>query len=96
MNAWEQYFTVCRVVTENNSKAVEEKFKECESYVDRELKPLFGDCGIVYTKHEEAIKDGCFCIWVDRGSITHKTYKLKDVGIEPVQLETYPIRPDKF
>lgn len=96
VNAWEQYFTECKVVTNRNAELVEEKFKECEAYTKKALKKKYLECGVVFTGHVEAIKAGYFTIWIDTGSVTHKNIKLEDCGIKPVELYDYPIRPDYF
>ena len=33
--------------------------------------------------------------WIDTGSVTHKNIKLEDCGIKPVELNSYPVRPDQ-
>lgn len=96
VNAWEQYFTECEAITDRNAELVEEKFKECEAYTEKVLKKKYPECGVVFTGHAEAIKAGYFTIWIDTGSVTHKSIKLEDYGIKPVELYDYPIRPDYF
>ena len=93
---WEQYFDEHRVTQERNAELVEEKFKECEAYVESVLKKQYPDCGIVFTRHADSIKAGYFTIWVDNGSITHKNIKLEDCGIKPLELFDYPVRPDYY
>lgn len=95
-NMWEQYFAEREVITANNQRLIEEKFREVEDYHEKELKKKYPDSGVVFTRHEEDIKEGRFCIWIDNGSITHKYINLADVGIAPLQLEAYPIRPDRY
>ena len=95
-NVWENYFAECEVVTRNNEAAVEEKFKEVLKYADNVLSKKYSDCGVVYNRHEENLKKGGFLIWIDNGTITHKWYTLAECGIAPLQLESYPIRPDKY
>ena len=96
MNAWEQYFTECEAITDRNAELVEEKFKECEAYTEKVLKKKYPECGVVFTIHAETFKAGYFTIWIDTGSVTHKSIKLEDCGIKPVELYDYPIRPDYF
>lgn len=71
-DAWYQYFTECEAVTDRNAELVEEKFKECEAYTEKVLKKKYPECGVVFTRHAEAIKAGYFTIWIDTGSVTHK------------------------
>lgn len=49
----------------------------------------------VADQNAEAIKAGYFTIWIDTGSVTHKNIKLEDCGITPVELNSYPVRPDQ-
>lgn len=95
-DAWYQYFTECEAVTGRNAELVEEKFKECEAYTEKVLKKKYPECGVVFTRHAEAIKAGYFTIWIGTGSVTHKNIKLEDCDIKPVELYDYPIRPDYF
>ena len=95
-DAWYQYFTECEAITDRNAELMEEKFKECEAYTEKVLKKKYPECGVVFTRHAEAIKAGYFTIWIDTGSVTHKNIKLEDCGIKPVELYDYPIRPDYF
>lgn len=88
-DAWYQYFIECEAVTDRNAELVEEKFKECEAYTDKVLKKKYPECGVVFTRHAEAIKAGYFTIWIDTGSVTHKNIKLEDCGIKPVELYDY-------
>lgn len=90
-----QYFTECEAVTDRNAELVEEKFKECEAYTEKMLKKRYPECGVVFTGHAEAIKAGYFTIWIDTGNVTHKNIKLEDCGIKPVELNSYPVRPDQ-
>lgn len=93
---WEQYFDEHRVIQERNAELVEEKFKECEAYVESVLKNQYPDCGIVFTRHADSIKAGYFTIWIGGASITHKNIKLEDCGIKPLELFDYPVRPDYY
>lgn len=95
-SAWEQYFAECEVIAENNKRAIEDKFQEVETYHEKELRKKYPDSGVVFTRHEESLKEGYFCIWIDNGTITHKNIKLSECGIAPLQLEARPIRPDKY
>ena len=95
-NAWEQYFAECEVIAENNRVAVARKFEEVEAYHEKELTKVYPDSGVVFTRHEESLKDGYFVIWIGGASITHKTIKLAECGIAPLQLEDRPIRPDRY
>ena len=79
-----------------NKDAWYQYFKECEAYTEQVLKKTYPECGVVFTRHAEAIKAGYFTIWIDTGSVTHKNIKLVDCGIKPVELYDYPIRPDYF
>lgn len=96
MNTWEQYFDEVHVVIEKNRELIKAKFKECEAYVENELKKQYPDCGIVFTNHEENLKAGYFTIWVECGAIIHKFLQLEDCGIEPLQLYGFPVRPDAY
>ena len=35
----------------------EKKFKECKAYVESVLKKQYPDCGIVFTRHADSIKE---------------------------------------
>lgn len=94
-DAWYQYFTERKAVADQNAELMEEKFKECEAYTEKVLKKKYPECGVVFTRHAEAIKAGYFTIWIDTGSVTHKNIKLEDCGITPVELNSYPVRPDQ-
>lgn len=63
-DAWYQYFAECEAVTDRNAELVEEKFKECEAYTEKVLKKKYPECGVVFTRHAEAIKAGYFTIWI--------------------------------
>ena len=96
MNIWEQYFVTCDAITDRNNEAVEAKVQEVEQYVDQVLTKTYADCGLVYTNLRQDIKAGRFCIWIDNGVISHKTFTLKECSIQALQLEDYPIRPDRY
>ena len=78
-----------------NKDAWYQYFTECEAVTDKVLKKKYPECGVVFTRHAEAIKAGYFTIWIDTGNVTHKNIKLEDCGIKPAELNSYPVRPDQ-
>lgn len=91
-DAYKKHFDACRNIALRNMEMMKKKLEECESYTEKVLKNQYADCGVVYTGFSEALKSGYFKIWIDNGVIKHKNIKLEDCGINPLKLETYPVK----
>lgn len=86
MDYAEKYLENSRRIRENE-KRILEKFKECEKYVNEQLKQFYFDAEIVWTRHEEDIKQNRFYVWL--GHKGHKFIYFKAVGIEDIELLEY-------
>lgn len=86
---YEKYMDEFKAVIDENERRIETKFAGCEKWVAENLI----DCGYVYHKHSEFLREQKFMIWIRRGINTHhRVYTLSECGINPLLLLSYPVR----
>lgn len=83
---YEKYMNARAAVRKENERRIAEKFSECEKYIAEN----YTDCGCVFNKHDEYLKEQGFLIWQHYGTISHKWLTFKECGISPLELLPYP------